>query len=640
MTKKLESLINEIIDEIDESEIKETINFEKYKRFVLKYVKNVDNNLIEEAYNVIIFEIIYIYVLIIIIGKMIEYKFNIKYSCYYLLKKIDNTGVFSEYNLEKKYIEKIESVIINEKYAEHINQNFFIEFYEKNIDKNYKKILGQFYTPKIIVKEMLKNVRINEKTKILDPACGAGIFLIEIIDKYKKNHIEKSLIEFINTNLYANDINPFAIIMTKLNILMKVINICSNPQSMQDFFEKEEIFNNIKLKDTLSDMENTKFDLIIGNPPFFKMTKEQIKKYSGNFINSFGQTNIYELFIYWAMNNIEKEGIIKYIIPQSFKSGLYFKNMRKELSKYYISSIININNTKNIFCDVEQAVLVITIKNNSSKGKKTEIKLFDVINNEMKNKYIIDNKKLFNLSNDSYEINIAQTKEEYDILEKINENKSIKLLNKSGYKFANGLFVWNQNKNIINEKKSNIPIIYGDYIQKEMFEFNSVIKNKEKKRFCENDANISKLILYGKKLIIQRTSTFSQKNRLNAAIISQDFLNNYKCYFIENHVNFLIKDNDKQKEIDDKTLYFYWAIINSDLVNWMFKIKSGNTQISTTELNLLPICEYNDKIYQLAKEYNCSMNEKTKEKLQTEIYMSYGLNKKEISIIKGECCNG
>lgn len=137
-----------------------------------------------------------------------------------------------------------------------------------------------------------------------------------------------------------------------------------------------------------------------------------------------------------------------------------------------------------------------------------------------------------------------------------------------GYKFANGLFVWNQNKNIINNERNNIPIIYSDYIQKEKFNFDIFIRNEEKKLFCKETEKSNKLKLSGERLIIQRTSTFIQKNRLNAAIIEKAFLKKYKYYLLENHVNCLIFNDNKKKTIDKKTLYFFWAIINSDLINW------------------------------------------------------------------------
>ena len=564
MINQLEILIKEIIDSVNKEIFKKSVDFEKYKTYVLKYVKDINNKLIENTYEVMIFETIYINILTVMIEEIVKKKYNINIKHNILLKKMDENAVFYRYKLESKYIKKIKLLLSNKN---RIDLKFFTDFYERSINKQYKKILGQFYTPPAIVNEMLKNIRINEKTIILDPACGAGIFLTEIIERYRKTNDEKSLIKFINNNLYANDINPFAIVMSKINIIIKIINISKDENIIQSLLGNKTILYNIKLKDTLKcDEDDIKYNLIIGNPPFFKMTKKQIQEYyEGNYTRVYGQTNIYEMFMYWAFKNIQNGGNIKYIVPQSFKSGRYFKNLRKEISKYYITSIININNTKKIFCDVEQAVLVINIKCAKPTNKKTEIKSFDVINNKITNRYLIENKRIFNKENNSYEINIAQSEMEYNIIEKINKNKSIKTVRQLGYKFANGLFVWNQNKNIIaNNIKNDIPIIYSDYIEKEKFDFNIVLRNKEKKQYCKKDDKSNRYVLSGKRLIVQRTSTFNQKNRLNAAIIGQDFLDKHNCYLLENHVNYLAVVNNKDKLIEEKRLYFFWAIINSE----------------------------------------------------------------------------
>ena len=59
--------------------------------------------------------------------------------------------------------------------------------YLKNVNLNYRKSFGQYFTPKSIREELLKKVHLNQKKiKILDPACGTGEFLLSAC-KYFKN---------------------------------------------------------------------------------------------------------------------------------------------------------------------------------------------------------------------------------------------------------------------------------------------------------------------------------------------------------------------------------------------------------------------------------------------------------------------
>lgn len=633
MINKLELLIEEIMRYINKDEIKNHIKFNEYVKNVLTYKNDVDEETRKETYEVMLFEVIYINILMVVITEYIKYKYLIEIDSNDLLNKIDTNSIFSDYVLKNEYKQKIRNLVNKE---QSINLSFFSNFYEKSLNKKHKKLLGQFYTPQTIVTKMVKQLEIVEDAKIIDPACGAGIFITEIIDAYSRKVEEKQLLSFIQNNLYANDINPFAIIMTKINIIIKIINIIEDKESIEVFFNNDNLLENVKLKDTLKENEKFKYDIIIGNPPFFKMDNKQLKNYELYTCKTYGQPNIYELFMYWALENIKEEGFIKYIIPQSFKAGLYFKTLRQELSKKYIDLIINIENTKKLFCEVEQAVLIISIKNIPPKNRKTTIIYFDAIKNEITNQYKVLNKRIFNNTDDSYEIYIAKKESEYGILKNINSNKNLKTLNKLGYKFANGLFVWNQNKDIItNDKIDNtIPVIYGDYIERYNFNYDSQIKNSEKGIYCQIGEKTDRFKLSGKKLIIQRTSTLTKKDRLNACVITDKFVNKYDEYLLENHVNFLSKIESKSEQIDEDLLYFFLAIINSDLTNWIFSVKSGNTQISATELNLLPICPYKKEIAELSKEYCNNYTQNVELELNNTIYREYGLTNDEIGVIQ------
>lgn len=91
----------------------------------------------------------------------------------------------------------------------HRNKEVFGAVYEKLTDRKTRKAMGMFYTPEFIVEYILQytvsnlNVLNNPFAKILDPACGAGYFLVKAYDilkyKFKENLIALN-------NKYANEI--------------------------------------------------------------------------------------------------------------------------------------------------------------------------------------------------------------------------------------------------------------------------------------------------------------------------------------------------------------------------------------------------------------------------------------------------
>jgi type I restriction-modification system DNA methylase subunit len=106
--------------------------------------------------------------------------------------------------------------------------------YEKTVDFEYRKILGEFYTPKIIVNHILESIGYSSLEKIrykkmIDISCGSGSFLIEsakflksslLASQDKKMSIElaKEIINEIRMHIYGIDLNPIACILCQLNL--------------------------------------------------------------------------------------------------------------------------------------------------------------------------------------------------------------------------------------------------------------------------------------------------------------------------------------------------------------------------------------------------------------------------------------
>ena len=70
----------------------------------------------------------------------------------------------------------------------------------------------------------------------------------------------------------------------------------------------------------------------------------------------YGQPNIYSLFMHWGLCHLCINGTMSFIVPQSIRSGLYFKNLREEIKELRIKSILHIDSINNdlssllIFC--------------------------------------------------------------------------------------------------------------------------------------------------------------------------------------------------------------------------------------------------------------------------------------------------
>ena len=263
-----------------------------------------------------------------------------------------------------------------------------------------KKAGGVFYTPSYIVDYIVKNTvdpllegktpRQAEKLKIVDPACGSGSFLIvayqHLLDwhlnyymanggpkKFKKElhqtdkggyRLTTQLRKYILlNNIYGVDIDAQAVEVTKLSLLLKVLegengetlgatrrlfheralpdlgnNIkCGNSLIGIKFYEQENLpalsdddHYRINAFDWANEypeiFQNGGFDVVIGNPPYVQLEGERrdtltrdflVKNYkTGGF-----KTDLYPAFIEKSLSIVKDKGAFSFIVPSNFATN-------------------------------------------------------------------------------------------------------------------------------------------------------------------------------------------------------------------------------------------------------------------------------------------------------------------------------
>jgi len=108
--------------------------------------------------------------------------------------------------------------------------------YQQYFDKETRKALGEFYTPKEVVSYILDAVDYKGKfikgKRLLDPACGSGTFLVEGLKRYidaeKVDAREKGWSIVLQNLCYdfhivGFDIHPFATIMAQIQFMLALL---------------------------------------------------------------------------------------------------------------------------------------------------------------------------------------------------------------------------------------------------------------------------------------------------------------------------------------------------------------------------------------------------------------------------------
>lgn len=151
---------------------------------------------------------------------------------------------------------------------------------------------------------------------ILEPSIGVGNFLPSLFEKYAS--VPRVEIDVV-------DINP-----DSLEILKEMLHHISIPEN----------FNiNFINADTLLFSFEKKYDIVIGNPPYMKLTKDkslatQYKKYAVN-----KDTN--NIFAFFIEKAISLGKYVSLIVPKSLINAPEFNATRNLMSNYRITHIID-----------------------------------------------------------------------------------------------------------------------------------------------------------------------------------------------------------------------------------------------------------------------------------------------------------
>ena len=172
------------------------------------------------------------------------------------------------------------------------------EIYE-NFLGELKRERGQFYTPhslvELILKDKLPTDSKEYNLKILDPACGSGIFLVEsykrLVKRWRNANPTKPidfkiLCDLLINNIYGIEIDPTAIKVAAFSLYLALVDeldpktlwIKKDYQLPYLIFDPEDKTkpknkqgNNLWRMDTIGDVDSKEFieaDLVVGNPPF------------------------------------------------------------------------------------------------------------------------------------------------------------------------------------------------------------------------------------------------------------------------------------------------------------------------------------------------------------------------------------
>jgi len=388
----------------------------------------------------------------------------------------------------------------------------------KKLDDNEKKANGIYFTPKNIVTDMINICKKHNKKikRVLEPSCGSCQVINEVDKAFEDIQIDG--VEFNNT------------IFTEIKALEHTNN------------------TNLMNNDYLKYVPEEKYDLIIGNPPYFVMSKKDVDTIYYNYFD--GRPNIFVLFIIKAMFELKMNGILAFVLPKNFLNCNYYNKLREHIvDNFKIVSIKDHSNEKYIETGQDTIVLII------QKRKKRTINI----------KYVLkfEGNTIFNTKE-----GIKKLKEYY---------KDATTLKNMKFEVKVGTVVWNQVKDKLTDDNTNTRLVYSSDIVDNELSIKEY-KNPAKKNFIEQEGSTDLLLVvnrgYGK-----------GKYKFSYCLIDTE-----KEYLIENHLICIKSLEELERNILLEKYNFIINSLKSEKTKSFIELYCGNNALNTKELaEVVPI---------------------------------------------------
>lgn len=216
--------------------------------------------------------------------------------------------------LMRQVINKISEIDFNTKSDRHT----FGTIYEQILkDLQSAGNAGEFYTPRAVTTFIVNRVAPQLEEIVLDPACGTGGFLTNVIE-YKREHFVHTPAdeELLHSTIHGVEKKTLPHMLCTTNMILHGIDTPTN------------IRHDNTLSRPLRDYTNKdRVDVVVTNPPFGGMEEDGIEN---NFPATFRTRETADLFLTLIIHLLKPTGRAALVLPDGFLFGEGIKTRIKE----------------------------------------------------------------------------------------------------------------------------------------------------------------------------------------------------------------------------------------------------------------------------------------------------------------------
>jgi adenine-specific DNA-methyltransferase len=455
------------------------------------------------------------------------------------------------------------------------------------IGRNYTAMLpedvrarrGVFYTPPLLATRLINEagragVDWREAT-IIDPGCGGGAFLAPVASKIAsamRDDAAAAVLHSIGERLRGYEIDTFGAWMSQVFAEIALLPLCRAARMRLPAI--------VETRDSLAADSSGRFDLVIGNPPFGRVTLPAAHRarYGRSL---YGHANLYGLFTDLALRLVRPGGVVAYVTPTSFLAGEYFKRLRALLAREAPPANIDfVAARRGVFDDVLQET-VLTVFRRQPEPREATVHLLDC---QMGRLDIRPAGTIALPAEAERPWLIPRTPVQMPLVRRL--TRLTHHLADYGYAVSTGPLVWNRHKPQLAARRvpGALPLIWAECVTAAGgFVFKADKRNHAP--YFRPRAGDEWLLSRRPCVLLQRTTAKEQDRRLIAAELPASFIRRHGAVIIENHLNMIRPLNGAPAVAPDVLA----AFLNTRAVDQAFRCVNGSVAVSAFELESLPL---------------------------------------------------
>ena len=442
--------------------------------------------------------------------------------------------------------------------------------------------LGAYYTPPALCERLLDMATEAGvdwgSVRVLDPACGGGAFLSPVARRMAESLTDcspRDTLKNIQQRIEGFELDPFAAWMSQVFVDVTLSELCREARTRLRSVVR--VCNALEQTPEGGDG----FGLVVGNPPYGRITltpalREKFRR------SLFGHANLYGVFTDLALRFTRRGGVIAYVTPTSFLAGEYFKALRGLLGREAPPASIDfITERKGVFADALQETLLAAYR----RGAEPDAGHVHFISPTPDGSIETTAAGVFSLPRNADQPWLMPRNRCQSALVRQVEHLQHRLAD-YGYTVSTGPLVWNRHKTSLRARAGSgrYPLIWAEAVRSDgSFEFRA--EKRHHKPYFEPKPKDRWVVTDFPCVLLQRTTAKEQRRRLIAAELPASFIAAHGAVVVENHLN-MIRPLNGTPKVTPAALA---ALLNSDLVDQVFRCINGSVAVSAYELEALPL---------------------------------------------------